>query len=297
MLGADSKAVQCDLCGAWIHVKCEGVSDEVYSKLNAVLGDLSNLAYYCESNNCISKIKQLLYACFIDKKLEATQIQFSENEECLSKHISDLSKKIADLSAKQQSLKETVQSISSQIAEPPTCMDTDVTQNLRTVPPRSALDICDEMTDRERRKYNLVVYNFSESVDRKADIKAFKDLCNTVFKLDTSICKAIRLGPKNTEKQRPLLLTFEEFDDRAYLLSHSYLLRHQEQFSKVYIVPDRTKLERTKHKKAVEELRQRRTKGETGLIIRNGIVIAKQPRTNKNAESTAAEVQNATQSS
>ena len=65
----------------------------------------------------------------------------------------------------------------------------------------------------------------------------------------------------------------------------------------MYIVPDRTKLERTKHKKAVEELRQRRTKGETGLIIRNGIVIAKQPRTNKNAESTAAEVQNATQSS
>ena len=76
-----------------------------------------------------------------------------------------------------------------------------------------------------------------------------------------------------------------EFDDKAYLLSHSYLLRHQEQFSKVYIVPDRTKLERTKHKKAVEELRQRRTKGETGLIIRNGIVIAKQPRTSKNAES------------
>ena len=204
VLGADSKAVQCDLCGAWIHVKCEGVSDEVYSKLNAVLGDLSNLAYYCESNNCISKIKQLLYACFIDKKLEATQIQFSENEECLSKHISDLSKKIADLSAKQQSLKETVQSISSQIAEPPTCMDTDVTQNLRTVPPRSALDICDEMTDRERRKYNLVVYNFSECVDRKADIKAFKDLCNTVFKLDTSICKAIRLGPKNADKTKTI---------------------------------------------------------------------------------------------
>jgi len=88
VLGADSKVVQCDSCGAWIHVKCEGVSDEVYSKLNAVLGDLSNLAYYCESNNRINKIKQLLYACFIDKKLEATQIQFFKDEECLSKHIS-----------------------------------------------------------------------------------------------------------------------------------------------------------------------------------------------------------------
>ena len=82
-------------------------------------------------------------------------------------------------------------------------MDTDDTQNLPTVPPRSTLDICDEMTDRERRKYKLVVYNFSECVNRKADIKAFKDLCNTVFKLDTSICKATHLGPKNADKQRP----------------------------------------------------------------------------------------------
>ena len=30
----------------------------------------------------------------------------------------------------------------------------------------SALDIVDEMRDRERRKLNLVVYNFSEGPDR-----------------------------------------------------------------------------------------------------------------------------------
>jgi len=33
VLGADSKAVQCDLCGAWIHSKCEGVSNEIYSMI------------------------------------------------------------------------------------------------------------------------------------------------------------------------------------------------------------------------------------------------------------------------
>ena len=44
-LGADSKAVQCDLCGAWIHSKCEGVSVEIYGKMNVVLGSLSNLMY------------------------------------------------------------------------------------------------------------------------------------------------------------------------------------------------------------------------------------------------------------
>jgi len=73
VLGTDGKAVQCELCGAWVHAKCEGVSDKIYDKMNAVLGDLNKLVYYCDSNNCISKIKQLLYMCFIDDKLDSSQ--------------------------------------------------------------------------------------------------------------------------------------------------------------------------------------------------------------------------------
>ena len=73
-------------------------------------------------------------------------------------------------------------------------------------------------------------------------------------------------------------MTIEELDDKNYLISHSHFLRHHEQYKIVFIVPDRTKLERIKHKKAVDELRQRCNKGETGLLIRNGIVIKRQPR-------------------
>ena len=52
-LGTDSKAVQCDLCGAWIHSKCEGVSDEIYDKMNVVLGSSNNLVYYCDVRSII----------------------------------------------------------------------------------------------------------------------------------------------------------------------------------------------------------------------------------------------------
>ena len=65
----------------------------------------------------------------------------------------------------------------------------------------------------------------------------------------------------------------------------------------MYIVPDRTKLEHTKHNKVVEELRQRRAKGETGLTIHNGIVITRQPRSSKNTGSSDSDVRNANQSS
>jgi len=52
--GADSKAVQCDLCGSWIHAVCENISDDVYDSMNAVLGSVNNFVYYCEANNCTS---------------------------------------------------------------------------------------------------------------------------------------------------------------------------------------------------------------------------------------------------
>ena len=47
-------------------------------------------------------------------------------------------------------------------------------------------------------------------------------------------------------------------------------------YGKVFIAPDRSRLERIKHKKAVDELRQRRAKGETALMIRNGVVVRRQ---------------------
>ena len=92
-------------------------------------------------------------------------------------------------------------------------------------------------------------------------------------------------------------MIFEDIDDKSYLISRSHFLRRYDQYNKVYIVPDRTKLERTKHKKAVDELRQRRAKGESGLIIRNGIVVARQARPSNNAGSSESDVQNENQSS
>ena len=57
---------------------------------------------------------------------------------------------------------------------------------------------------------------------------------------------------------------------------------HNDYYSDVFIVPDRTKFEREKHKKLVAERKERRTKGESGLIIRNGAIVARPPRPGSN---------------
>ena len=69
-------------------------------------------------------------------------------------------------------------------------------------------------------------------------------------------------------------------------------------------MPDRTKLECIKHKKAVDELRQRRTKGETSLLIRDGVVLKRQlylspSSTSQNSNQSSASLisQNSNQSS
>ena len=46
------------------------------------------------------------------------------------------------------------------------------------------------------------------------------------------------------------------------------------------------KRESTKHKRVVDELKQRKANGETNLIIRNGIISQRQPRVNIIAETT-----------
>ena len=66
--------------------------------------------------------------------------------------------------------------------------------------------------------------------------------------------RSLRLG-KKTDKHRPLLLSLLKED----LLSRSYLLCPNESYKNVDIAPDRTKLERQKHKNLVSELKARRT--------------------------------------
>ena len=79
-----------------------------------------------------------------------------------------------------------------------------------------------------------------------------------MYSLETQINRVIRLGRKIKEKHRPLLVSFENMDDKAVVVSRSYLLHHNEQYKTVFIAPDRTKLEQEKHKRLIAELKERK---------------------------------------
>jgi len=196
---------------------------------------------------------------------DTTETLMSE-QNALKKNISDLSAKVYALCSMNENLQKEIKAAALFTSN----MNTDVpAQSIsqRASSSNNVLDFVDEMTERDQRKNNIVVYNFAELT---ADIELFKALSNTVFKLDLDVAKAIRLGLKVPNKHRPLLLTIEDVDDKTYMLSHSHFLKRHEQFNSIYIVPDRTKLE---HKRVVEELKKRKANGEVYLIIRNRSIL------------------------
>ena len=149
----------------------------------------------------------------------------------------------------------------------------------------AAHSIIDELADRDRRKKNVIIYNMPEATDHAADKVSFLALCKTVFNLDVLVTRVIRLGKRQESKHRPLLVCFAHEDVKTTVISRSNLLRHHDKFERVFIAPDRTKFEREKHAKLVNELRERKTKGETNLIIRNGCIITRPSRTASNPPS------------
>lgn len=279
---ATENVMECVWCEARLHAKCAKLSDEQC----ILIGNASrNIVFFCTScleilpeafksyniyslvdsrvSNVEKSINDVHSSIFQGLKAELTNLQSVT---------SNLATKIKDLYTQNNTLQEQLQTASLNLTKSPQ-------QSIVNAPSQSVTntyDVIEEMRDRERRRRNVVVYNFPEKSDRNADMEAFKALSNTVFNLDLSVVKAVRLGPKVDNKTRPLLLILEDFDDKNYLISHSHFLKKHKDFDKVFIAPDRSKLERIKHKKAVDELKQRRAKGETALVIRNGVVVKRQ---------------------
>ena len=75
-----------------------------------------------------------------------------------------------------------------------------------------------------------------------------------------------------------MLVCFTSEDSKLTVLSDAPCLRFHDNYKKVFIAPDMTKFERAKHKKLVDELKQRRQQGETNLIIKNGSIVRRQLR-------------------
>ena len=262
------------MCGIWVHAVCEGISNELYDKFNDVCANVSSLSYYCEANHCNSRIKQLVHAHYanVDQQVDLPSVRTLQAEQAnLHRLISEVSTKVDNLKSRNDVLYSEVET-ASELVSPPI---------IQTESPASTfLTVAKELDDRERRRNNVIIYNLPETSPSQ-DKKWFVDLCKTVFDIGIKVTKILRLGKPAEEKARPLLIVLDNLSHNEFIVSHSYYLRRHSQYTNIYVSTDMTKFQREKHKKLVQQLKQRRERGEKYLIIFNGEIVLRRDRNPK----------------
>jgi len=52
------ESIQCDFCGVWAHANCENISHDQFKAIKS-FSSLHNFVYYCQANDCDSRIKTI----------------------------------------------------------------------------------------------------------------------------------------------------------------------------------------------------------------------------------------------
>ena len=102
----------------------------------------------------------------------------------------------------------------------------------------AAHSMIDELANRDRCKKYIIVYNLPEATDHAADKVSFLALCKIIFNLDVLVTRVIRLGKRLENKHRPILVCFAHEHDKTTVFPHLNLLRHHDQFERVFTAPD-----------------------------------------------------------
>ena len=205
--GKLSEALKCDLCYTWVHTQYEGLTKDHYKTITQISNEVSGISYLCKVNHCCSRFKQLLFSFVNCTTVYSTAAETEmpdslKNNEILSTicdnvkrslqtSITDMSSKIDRLLSCNNDLQIEITSASEQIDLP-----VQNNANPTVASATSNVNILDELADRERRRKNLIVYNFHENSNYQADKAKFLELSKEVFNRDLQIIKAVRLGKK-----------------------------------------------------------------------------------------------------
>jgi len=266
-------SLQCEVCYSWVHASCEGVSNNNYKRLCA---SMPNIVYYCSLNQCYACLSQLTSVVNTPLTESVDDHNFQtiiDNHNTLENSVSKLGIMIEALSKANTALEKrfsdllNTQSVNQKILKP---------SEVSTA--ATASSIADGLSECERKKNNIIVYNLPEAPKQSSEEQSFADLCKHIVKVDLKIQKIFRIGRKDSNRIRPLLVCFTSEETKLTVLSSAPRLCFHDDYKKVCISPDMTKFERVKHKKLVEELKQRRQQGKTNLTIKNGTITHRQLR-------------------
>lgn len=155
-------------------------------------------------------------------------------------------------------------------------------ENTRTV--NTGIDmeeIIYEITERQKRKNNIVLFNIpepdqrtSKSLQAESDKNVVADILTEVSpEISADNIKPVRLGTFSDSKSRPVKIKLENLDIIKTVLKNAKKLKSNQRFKNIYITVDRTKNQLEQYRKVRQELAERINAGETNCRIKyvNGV--------------------------
>jgi hypothetical protein len=244
------EGLKCDYCDTWSHRECERITPEEYTLLKN-----PRFPWYCTT--CHQKAVDVVK--FIGG--------IKEEHEAMKKRLDEVEKKLT----KVDDMEATVQELSCNFADK-------VKESLT------------EITQQEARRNNLVVSNLPERTKANEEDESdeeSEDTTGLVTELITEglgldsikIGSAKRVPEKRRDDGKPriIIVAMDDKEDKHEVLKASKKLREstKQEWKKVYINPDLTKLQREKDFQLRQELKRRKEAGEKDLIIKSGRIIMK----------------------
>lgn len=174
----------------------------------------------------------------------------------LNKKIDDVSNQLRDLGARTTSLEDKVMLLETRLS------------NLESMNTLSDNNIISEVSDRQLRSRNMIIFNVPESDDNTLanDSSVIKSIFDSLAIVMTPTAFN-RLGRKST-KPRPLKITLQDPSDVFVILKNKHKLRSTANYSSIRISPDRTQMQRDQLRNVYSKLEERKAGGETDLIVK-----------------------------
>jgi hypothetical protein len=230
----EERAMFCEICELWYHIKCEKMSVPMYNMLKEE--ENAAVHWYCKRCNTgfakvlssVSKVEKMCERLnervgVIETKLESG-VDMASIEEMIVKKLDE----------RDERRRREPNLILFNLEEPRVESDKDM---------------------------------------QESDVKFIGDICASTLKVPTpQVSKSRRIGKKG-DKPRPLCVTIPDRDERYSILQNSRLLRNSE-FDNISISRDYTNEQRATNKKLRIELqRVRASDPDDNYVIRRGEVI------------------------
>ena len=143
----------------------------------------------------------------------------------------------------------------------------------------------------KKKKMNLTFFNFKEEHHENNEDLMLDDFNKIqsayegrVVIVEKDISHITRIGKKQHDKVRPILVTFKSEEVKMQMLRKSKdlkLVSDEGEITKVYAAPDKTQKQREHEKLLRDEIKERVGKGEKNLVIRNEKIVPFRPAAQK----------------